>query len=56
MNLCEVRVLAVVEARERLGPLLPETLEGFKRLVEAQKTVELLEMMKAVAFRGWDKS
>ncbi len=53
-NLNERKVLAIEEARERLGPRFPETLARFKHIVGDQPSVERLELMKAVAFRGWD--
>ena len=56
LSLVEARALAMVEAGDRLGGRFPETLREFKFIVERQSTVELLEMMKAVAFRGWERS
>lgn len=56
MNLYEARALAISEAEDRLGYRFPETFEGFKVLVESQPSVERLEIMKAVAFRGWEEN
>ena len=56
MSLQNARVKAIAEAEERLMPKFPETFEGFKRIVAEQPTIEQLEMMKEVAFRGWEKT
>jgi len=56
MSLQDARVKAIAEAEERLMPRFPETFEGFKRIVAEQPTVEQLNMMKEVAFRGWEKT
>ena len=56
MSLQEARTKVIAEAEERLLPEFPETFEGFKRIVTEQPTVEQLNMMKEVAFRGWEKT
>ena len=56
MSLSEARTLAISEAKELLGHRFPDTLADFKLLVYAQPTIERLEIMKAVAFRGWEES
>ena len=56
MSLQDARVKAIAEAKEKLGDRFPETLQGFKQIVEDQPTVEQLNMMKEVAFRGWEKT
>ena len=55
-GLKERKAFAIYEAEDRLGYRFPETLAGFKGLVESQPSIERLEIMKAVAFRGWDKT
>ena len=56
MSLQDARVKAIAEAEERLMPRFPETFEGFKKIVAEQPTINQLNMMKEVAFRGWEKT
>jgi len=56
MSLQDARVKAIAEAEERLMPKFPETFEGFKRIVAEQPTIDQLELMKKVAFRGWKET
>ena len=56
MSLQEARTKVIAEAKDKLLPEFPETFEGFKQIVEDQPTVEQLNMMKEVAFRGWEKT
>ena len=56
MSIQDARIKAIAEAEKRLMPKFPETFEGFKRIVAEQPTVEQLNMMKEVAFRGWEKT
>ncbi len=55
-GLDERKALAIYEAENKLGYRFPETLAGFKVLVKKQTSIERLEIMKAVAFRGWEKT
>jgi len=56
MSIQDARIKAIAEAEKRLMPKFPETFEGFKKIVAEQPTINQLNMMKEVAFRGWEKT